>query len=71
MPREAKELVSYLTLIIEAATDFESEAWGFETEIRCNQTDCRGKRHSRPVVEEDREIYWWCPERKNEGIITE
>jgi len=56
MPSEAKELVCCLTTIIEAATDFVSEALGFETDIRCNQTDCQGKIHSRPLVEENLDI---------------
>jgi len=71
MPSEAIELASFLTLIIEDVTDFDKEAWGFETDVRCNQTDCQGRIHSRLLIEEDHEIYWWCPVCKNEGIITE
>lgn len=71
MPQESRELASFLTLIIEETTDFESDAWGFETQIRCNQTNCQGRIHSRLLIEEDHEIYWWCPECRNEGIISE
>ena len=47
MPQEARELASFLTFIIEAATDFNSKAWGFETGVRCNQKDCQGIINSR------------------------
>jgi hypothetical protein len=71
MPSEARELASFLFLIIEDTTAFEAEAWGFETKIRCNQKNCQGKIHSRLLIEQDHEIYWWCPVCKNEGIISD
>jgi len=70
MPSEARELASFLTLIIEATTDFESES-GFSTELPCNDKECSGTTHSRLLIEKDHEIYWWCSKCKEEGIITE
>ena len=70
MPSEAKELASFLTLIIEDVSDFESEK-GFDTGIPCLHKGCKGIIQSRVLVEKDNEIYWLCPECKEEGIITE
>jgi len=70
MPQKARELASFLTFIIEAATDFESED-GFETGVRCNQKGCQGMIQSWLLLEENHEIYWHCPECGNEGIISE
>lgn len=70
MPAEARELASFLTLIIEETTNFESKN-GFETGIRCNQKDCKGMIESWLLLEENHEIYWYCPECGNEGIISE
>ena len=70
MPQEGRELASYLTFIIEATTDFESEH-GLETGVRCNQKDCQGIIQSRLLIEENSEIFWQCPECGNEGIISE
>ena len=71
MPQEARELASFLTFVIEATTDFDSEAWGFETGIRCNQKDCKGMIESWLILEENHEIYWHCPICGIEGIISE
>ncbi|MDA3823214.1 MAG: hypothetical protein PF450_11485 [Bacteroidales bacterium] len=70
MPEEALEMASYLTFIIESATDFDSES-GFDTGIPCINKPCKGIIHSSVLVEKDNEIYWWCPKCKEEGIITE
>ena len=70
MPSEAKELASFLTHIIEASTDFDSES-GYSTEITCINKGCKGIIQSRLLIEKDHEIYWQCPECKEEGIITE
>lgn len=70
MPSEAKELASYLTFIIAAITDFESES-GFSTEVTCINKGCKGIIQGRLLIEEDHEIYWWCPECKEEGVISE
>ncbi len=58
MPSEAKELASFLPLIIEDVTDLDKEAWGFETDVSCNQKNCQRKIHSRLLIEEDHEILW-------------
>jgi len=70
MPAEAKELASFLTLIIEEASDFESDK-GFDTGITCLNKGCKGIIQSRVLVEKDSEIYWQCPVCKEEGMITE
>lgn len=70
MPKEALEMAAFLTFIIEATTDFESEA-GFETEVGCLNKECQGIIQSRLLLEVDNEIYWWCPVCGEEGKITE
>lgn len=70
MPKEARELAFFLTFIIEATTNFDSED-GYNTGIRCNKKNCQGKIQSRLLIEENNEIYWRCPVCSNAGIISE
>lgn len=70
MPEEAREFATFLTMIIEASSDFDSEM-GYNTGIKCHQTNCQGTILSRLIIEEGHEIFWWCPVCQNEGIIAE
>ncbi len=70
MPKEARELASFLALVIDATTDYESES-GFETGIRCFKKGCDGMIQSQILFDEDDEIHWLCPKCKNEGVISE
>lgn len=70
MPSEVKELAIFLTLFIEATTDFNSES-GYTTELPCIDKKCRGTNHSRLLIEKDHEIYWRWDNCEQEGKITE
>ena len=70
IPVEARELASFLALVIDATTDYDSES-GFNTGIRCFEKGCDGMIHSYILLDNDDEIYWKCPNCKNEGIISE
>ena len=70
MPKEARELASFLALVIDATTDYESES-GFETGITCFQKGCDGMIQSTILFDQNNEIHWLCPKCKNEGIVSE
>ncbi len=70
MPKEARELANFLALIIDAATDYESES-GFETAIRCFNRGCEGTVQSIILIDQDYVIHWRCNACENEGIISE
>ena len=70
MQKEARELASFLALIIDATTQYESED-GFETGVSCMHKGCHGKVRSTILFDENFEIYWECTECKEAGIIKE
>lgn len=70
MPSEVTDLATFLTLVIEATTDFNSES-GFSTRLPCLDKKCKGIIHSRLLIEKDHEIYWQCDFCVQEGILTE
>jgi hypothetical protein len=69
MPKEARELIGFLTLIIDTTTKILPPTLT-TTDVRCFQKGCYGliKTTLRPDTEE---IHWYCPDCENEGVISE
>jgi hypothetical protein len=69
MPKEARELIGFLTLVIDATTKTLPSTLT-TTDIRCFQKGCSGliKSAFRP---DTGEIHWYCPDCENEGVIGE
>ncbi len=69
MPRAARQLASFLVLLIDATTAETDFAAAFDTGIRCRSNTCPGTiRTSRELPEGD--IYWHCPQCAHRGVIT-
>ena len=68
MPKEARELASFLALVIDESTK-EFSLKPISTNIRCFQKRCEGLIQSE-FLEESVEIHWLCSKCKNEGIIS-
>ena len=68
MPKEARELISFLTLIIDITTKNVPHTLT-ATDVRCFEKGCNGmiKTALRPDTEE---IHWYCPDCENEGLIS-
>jgi hypothetical protein len=68
MPDEAKELIGFLTLIIDTTTKNLPHSLT-QTDIHCFEKGCSGmiKTAFRPDTEE---IHWLCPDCENEGLIN-
>lgn len=68
MPNEAKELIGFLTLVIDATTKNLPHTLT-QTDINCFEKGCSGmiKTAFRPDTEE---IHWYCPDCENEGVIS-
>jgi hypothetical protein len=69
MPKEARELIGFLTLVIEKTT-IELPHTLTATEIPCFKKGCSGsiKTALRPDTEE---IHWYCPDCEEEGVISD
>ena len=67
IPKEAKVLIGFLTLIIGTTTENSTHTLT-QTNIRCFEKGCEGliKTVFRPDTEE---IPWFCPDCENEGLI--
>ena len=68
MPKEARELISFLKLIIDITTKNVPHTLT-ATDVRCFEKGCNGmiKTALRPDTEE---IHWYCPDCENEGLIS-
>jgi len=67
MPRPARQLASFLVLLIDATTRV-VPAHDYDTQIRCRGDGCTGSIcTSLPSMNED--IYWYCPDCEQHGII--
>jgi hypothetical protein len=68
MPQEARELISFLILVIDATTKNLPNSLT-QTNIYCFEKGCSGIIMSafRPDTEE---IHWLCPDCENEGLIS-
>jgi hypothetical protein len=67
MPAEAKQMASFLVLIVDAVTP-EAPPIFVETELRCRTTKCTGEILARldPATEE---IQWHCTLCDHHGVI--
>lgn len=68
MPVEARELIGFLTLIIDTTTKNLTQSLS-TTDVKCFEKGCSGmiKTALRPDTEE---IHWFCPDCENEGLIS-
>jgi hypothetical protein len=68
MPKEARELIGFLTLIINITTKNLPHTLT-TNDVRCFEKGCNGiiKSALRPDTEE---IHWYCPDCENEGVIS-
>jgi hypothetical protein len=68
MPLEARELIGFLTLIIDTTTKNLAQSLT-TTDVKCFEKGCSGmiKTALRPDTEE---IHWFCPNCENEGLIS-
>jgi hypothetical protein len=68
MPKEARELASFLALIVDAATrDFEPPIKA--TDVRCRQKKCDGTIEL-GFSSDDDAIEWWCSDCDEAGRIS-
>ena len=67
MPAEAKQLASFLVLIVDAITQ-NATANFVETELRCRTTKCTGEILARLDLANE-EILWQCPLCGHHGVI--
>ena len=68
MPKEARELASFLALVVDSTTKT-SPITLTATEIRCFNKSCHGTIHS-ALSRAKGEIRWHCPVCENEGVIS-
>ena len=68
MPDETKELIGFLTLVIDTTTKNLPHTLT-TTDVKCFKNGCYGmiKSAFRPDTEE---IHWYCPDCENEGLIS-
>jgi hypothetical protein len=69
MPQEAKELASFLALVVDATTKTMPSILT-TTDIRCFQKGCHGLVKSSMRLSKN-EINWYCPDCEEEGLISE
>ena len=69
MPREARELPSFMALVVDATTKLLPSTLT-STEIRYFKKGCHGLIKS-AMSPDGKEIHWYCPECENEGVISE
>ena len=69
MPKEARELASFLALVVDATTKTMPSTLT-STEIRYFKKGCHGLVKS-SISPDGKEIHWYCPECENEGVISE
>ena len=68
MPKEARELVSFLALVVDVTTK-NIPFTLTQTDIRCFKKRCTGIISSE-ILWENNEIHWKCSKCRNEGTIT-
>lgn len=69
IPREARELASFLAMIVDEATKhFPERRWN--TDIRCFNPACDSNAITE-FVEEGNNTHWFCPECNTEGLIAD
>ena len=68
MPKEARELASFLALVVDATTK-NTPFTLTQTDIRCFEKGCHGLIKSE-VLKANSEIHWRCSKCPNEGRIS-
>jgi hypothetical protein len=68
LPGPARKLASFITLVIEAATNSAS-ADECESRVRCRKRSCRGTIRT-VLPDQSSEILWHCPVCGHNGVIT-
>ena len=68
MPKESKELIGFLTLVINTTTKYLPQTLT-TTNVHCFVKGCHGLIKTAIMPKSD-EIHWYCPECENEGIIS-
>ena len=68
MPKEARELIGFLTLIIDATTK-NLPTTLTTTDIMCFKKGCSGMIKT-ALMPKTEEIHWYCPDCENEGVIN-
>jgi hypothetical protein len=68
MPKEARELVGFLTLVIDKTTKNLPTSLT-TTDIRCFKKGCSGLIKT-SLMPKNEEIHWYCPDCENEGLIN-
>ena len=69
MPKEALELASFMALLVDTTT-INSPTTLTLTNIRCFEKGCHGMIKTSLRLSNE-EIYWYCPDCENEGVISE
>lgn len=69
MPKEARELASFMALVVDEATKEYPEKVCC-TDIRCINPNCNSSIITE-FIENDEKIYWGCGDCENAGIISE
>lgn len=68
MPKEARELASFLALVIDSTTK-NIPFTLTQTDVRCFEKGCQGLIKSE-ILKANNEIHWRCSKCKNEGRIS-
>jgi RNase P subunit RPR2 len=69
MPREARDLIGFLTLIIDKTT-INLPHTLTSTDIHCFEKGCDGLIKTALRVDTN-EIHWFCPDCEDEGLISD
>jgi len=68
MPGEARQLASFLVLLIDVTTAQASPSHNHDTHIRCRAEACTGSIRA-SVASKGGEIVWHCPKCGHNGVI--
>ncbi|MGD0581484.1 MAG: hypothetical protein ABR974_00910 [Bacteroidales bacterium] len=69
MPLEVRELIGFLTQIIETTTKNLPQTLT-TTDVSCFKKGCSGMIKT-ALMPKTEEIHWYCPDCENEGVISE
>jgi len=68
MPKEARELTSFLALVVDTTIKTMPSILS-SSDVRCFKKGCHGLVES-AYRQTSEEIYWYCPDCENEGVIS-
>jgi len=68
MPAEARELASFLAMVVDLTTQNPKTKLAPST-LRCFNKGCHGLVYT-ALTPNQKEIHWYCPECKEEGVIS-